>query len=333
MKFDAVKHLHSVVRLYFKARGFHWEERRTGELRMGYWKIKLNKGKAKHTYPRRLVIIPGFGDSPLSWHPVTALLRPALGAHYDEMVLMDFPGFRGFLSGERSFPTMDQLIGATQDALDALKPTTILGHSLGGWLAAHYAMDCGTGKRPQARSLNYRGPEMVVLANPSGVFPDAETKLKWATLFQRASKEGFSIMRPHIFAKEPIWFDWVSREMAPFINREDIAAFIESVRDDHSIEEKAREIQCKVWLVWGEKDSMIPVTCAGAWLRKLKGEATDKVPQPKPDAQAVILHQSGHSPHLEQPVILATVLGQILSGRTPSSKGRRWWKVLDPLPT
>ncbi len=321
MKILSVENLHLAAKLYFKVRGFRWEERRTGELGVGYWKIKLKTRDKKQTYPSRLVLIPGFGDSPLSWHAVSVILRPWIRSHYDELVIMDFPGFRGFLSSQRSFPSMDELLTATHDALDALKPKAILGHSLGGWLAGHYAMECGTGKRPKAHSLNYKGPETLVLVNSAGVFPDEETRKVWADLFNLASERGFEVMRPHLFAKEPFWFKWVAGNMGPFINREDVVAFIKSCREDHSIEERAGEIRCKVRLVWGEQDSMIPVSCAGAWLQHLRDSGN-------PDCRAFILPKSGHSPHLEQPLVLATVLGQILSLRTLSSPKPRWWKEL-----
>ena len=132
LKVGVLSGLHFLARGFFKARGFKWEVRRAGEMQLGYWKMKLHGRNPNRPYPRRFVLIPGFGDTPLSWYPVTALLRPWLMQHYDEVILFDFPGFGGFLSKERSFPTMDKLISATADALDSLKPAALMGHSLGG---------------------------------------------------------------------------------------------------------------------------------------------------------------------------------------------------------
>ena len=106
-------------------------------------------------------------------------------------------------------------------------------------------------------SLGYTGPELVLLANPSGIFPDEGTLLQWAHLFKTGIREnGFAALRPHLFAKEPFWFRFVADEFSQFVRREDILQFIDSVRDDHVLEESASKMRGNVWLLWGEKDTL-----------------------------------------------------------------------------
>jgi pimeloyl-ACP methyl ester carboxylesterase len=264
--------------------------------------------------------MPGFGDSPLSWSMVMAILHPVLKLHYDEVILFDFPGFGGFLNRERSFPSMDLMCTAVNDALDALKPHTIMGHSLGAWLSAMYAGSCGEGVRPTANKLNYSGPETVLLANPSGIFLDQKVRDDWESIFKGAMAEGFHHLRPHLFAKEPPWFRFIAPYFSGFMNREDIHQFMGTFRDEHCADRAASKIKSKVWLLWGDSDTLIPASCTRAWFKNLN-------PNNKDQHQAIWIKGVGHSPHIEKPAVTAAVIGQILSGRTPHSVGKRWWKV------
>jgi pimeloyl-ACP methyl ester carboxylesterase len=318
---SAMQGIHWIARGIFKQKGYSWELRRAGEVKLGLWKKKLRPKSQRSPYPKRFILIPGFGDTPLSWFFVMSLLAPVLKKNFDEVVFIDFPGFGGFLSKERSFPTMDLMLSVLGDTLDSLKPHTILGHSLGGWITAHYAAQCGQGIRPSANRLNYSGPHSVILANPSGIFTDEKTKLGLISIFESSRKHGFEALRPHLFAKEPPWFGMLVADFQKFIRREDILQFMDSIRDEHVVEGIARQIKSKVWLLWGEKDTLVPASCSRVWLEKLNSEF-------KSEHHVILLKKSGHSPHLEQPTITAVILAQILAEKTPHRFGKRWWTVV-----
>lgn len=318
---SAVRALHLVAKGIFRATGFRWEIRRHGELKLGYWRKTLKPRSRKTPYPKRFVLIPGFGDTPLSWHLVTVMMQPVLKNYYDEIILIDFPGFGGFLSHERSFPSMDFMMSMLNDTLDSLKPHTIFGHSLGGWLTAHYAAECGSGVRPYSNKLNYSGPEAILLSNPSGIFTDAKTRQEWEAIFRTAMIEGFPALRPHLFKKEPAWFSLIVPHFSQFILREDVHQFMSSFREDHAADRFASQIRAKTWLIWGEHDTLIPASCAQAWQDHL-----DKNVQF--EEQIVMIKGVGHSPHLEAPAATAAVIAQIVSGRIPHRIGKRWWKVI-----
>jgi pimeloyl-ACP methyl ester carboxylesterase len=314
--------VHLLAKGFFKTRGYRWELRRNGEVKLGYWRKSLRPKDKRSVYPKRFVLIPGFGDSSLSWHMVLTFLVPILKLNFDEIILFDFPGFGGYLSHERSFATMDLMMTALNDTLDSLKPHTIMGHSLGAWLTAHYAADCGSGKRPLDNKKNYEGPDTILLASPSGIFSSQQMREEWEAIFRTAMTEGLPALRPHLFAKEPGWFRLIAPHFSQFLGREDIHAFMGSFREDHSVDRIAHQIKAKVWLLWGEKDTLIPSSCAGAWLHSLD-------PKQKNRHGAVIIREAGHSPHLESPAATAAVIAQILSGRNPHQLGKRWWNVLE----
>lgn len=311
--------------------GYRFELRRSGELKLGLWRKPLHRGRRPRN-PRRLVVIPGFGDTPLSWLGVISLLQPLVQKRFDEIVLFDFPGFQGSLFAEKGFHSMDLLMEKVADTLDSLKPQALLGHSLGGWLSAHYAGLCGAGRRPipgPSGKKQYTGPELLILADPSGAFKDETIKTAFIDRFQRMMKNGFSEIRPHIFGKEPFWFRFLISEFTRFASSEDIRAFMSSVGEQHLVEPLLPGIQSRVWLLWGEKDTLVPAECAEGWLSSFGSQA---------QARALILKGIGHSPQIENPALTAAVLSQMLLDRKGEEKAHlrlghrlaaRWWRVIE----
>lgn len=307
--------------------GFEFESRRSGELRIGLWRKRLGR-KAQPT-PRRFVLVPGFGDSPLSWLYVLSLLGPTLRKRYDEIILIDFPGFQGVLADERPYDSMDLLFAQLFDVFDSLKPEVILGHSLGGWIASRYAALCGKGERPhqnlKQNASEYRGPSTLILANSSGICGTEALKLAWSHRWNEVMRVGnFHPLRPHVFGKEPFWFKYVIPDFSTLRMTEDTLRFLRSVKEEHLVEEIAHCIHSRVWLLWGEKDTLTPTVFTEGWLKSLK---------PETQVQAVYLKGVGHSPHIESPTLTAIVLTQML-GQEKSAwlahpLSERWWMVQD----
>ena len=319
VKLPILAGLHTVTRMAFKAAGYKWELRRSGELELGLWRIKLRSGKKSN--PKRFVLVPGFGDSSFSWLAVLGMIRPVLSRKYDEVVLIDFPGYAGFQHTKSAFPTMDLLLSALGDCLDSLKPHTIMAHSLGGWLTASYAASCGEGTRATTR--HYRGPEVIILADPSGAFGSDEERKVFGELFLNTVVHGFESIRGKLFTKEPLWFPLVVREAGHFLTLPEISTFLHSVRDDHVVQERLKHIRARVWLLWGEDDILVPSHWHKAWLAALKSAPTDQLL-----ASAVLIRGAGHSVQIEKPAVVAAAVAQMLLGRTPHDLGKRWWKVV-----
>lgn len=310
--------------------GFKWELRRAGDLKIGLWrktwaeKESAEKPRSrKKRAVRRFVLVPGFGDTPLSWLSIIAMLRPVMRRQYDEIVLLDFPGFGGFLSREKPFHSMDLLRESVSDVFDSLKPHTLVGHSLGGWLIGHYLASCGEAVRPKNAKRHYLGPAKAVLFNPSGAFVDETNKREWESIFRGAIREGFASLRPHVFRKEPFWFRFLAGEFSKFLTHAETIEFMESVREDHLVGDRLKSVKTPTWVVWTEHDSMIPASCAELWVREINAGAGKEL------ARAVVMKGSGHSPQIEKPAVTAAVLGQILAERSPHPLGWRWWRLVE----
>jgi pimeloyl-ACP methyl ester carboxylesterase len=314
-------------------RGYEFELRRSGEVSLGLWRKRFaprgaalstqlgqrGEGKPRSGLPRRLVFVPGFGDTPLGWLVLFGLLGPVIRRHYDELILVDCPGFGGFLSGEKSFPSVDALAQAVGDVFDELRPQTLVGHSLGGYLCALYSVLCGEGKRGNSGpSEGQGGPRKLVLLDPSGVFGTSEEYAAFVGRFKTAAKEGFHHLRPHVFGTEPSWFRFVMHEFARFISREDIGQFLESIREDHALTARLPSVRAETWVIWGENDSLIPVSHLRIWLGALTGT------QPR----GFLIRGAGHSPHIERPAATAALLAQVFAQREPHALGARWYTAV-----
>lgn len=297
--------------------GGRWEVRRAGDSGVGLWRIPLGgrRERALGAPSRRLALLPGLGDTPLSWMGVLAINLRALRAAYDEVVLMDFPGYSGFQALQPVFGSMDSCLASVADALDELRPATILGHSLGGWLTAHYATEVASGARPATRRPGWEGPETLILACPSGAFGPNSAGEELRETFARATREGFGAVRPVLFAREPRWFRLLAREFGQFVAREDLARFLDSIEPRHLVQPRLGTIRSRVWLLWGDQDAICPPEWVGHWTTGLGPSA----------AGAITLSGVGHSPHVENPLATAAILGRILRGQTVGpDPGKRW---------
>jgi pimeloyl-ACP methyl ester carboxylesterase len=222
---------------------------------------------------------------------------PYARKHYDELVLADFPGFGGFLSADPAFASFDSMMRATGDLLDELRPHVLIGHSLGGWLAGHYAWECATGTRPASKSGRYIGPQVLIPVASAGVAGAPEERERFQAIFEKALVSGFSALRPHVFGTEPFWFKLMAHEFEHFLERPEISQFIRSADERHSLEPKIREIQSRIRVIWGDQDTLTPTVWSQVWLRE--GSET---------ASGIWIPGTGHSPQIESPLMTTAAL-------------------------
>ena len=300
--------------------GYRWVVQRHGELKLGLWRKQFRKKTLRKPFSKRFVFVPGFGDTPLSWLGVLTLIEPVLRSNYDEVVLVDFPGYNGRLAAETLCPSVDSIADSLFDVLDSLKPHTVVGHSLGGFLTAHYAAACSTGQRVTGKAQHYADLKSAIVIDPSGYFETESERTEWLHKMDRLANEGAKYWRPFIFDREPIWFRMLGEQFLGFLNRDEVEVFLRSMRPDHEIKPVLPGIRTRMSVVWGERDSLLPSSLAQGWVANLKNTA-----QP---AQAVIIRGVGHSPQVESPTKTAAVLAQLLSNREPHAIGRSWYRLL-----
>lgn len=296
-----IRALHGGALRVFESVGFQFEARRWGHSQVGL----LRKPFTKTLGPkRRLVFIPGFGDTPLSWFPVVGALLPFLKKEFDEVIILDFPGFSGFLHDEPAFDSMDELQRCVRELLRDLKPDVLMGHSLGGWLASDWVAETA----PELQ------PKKVILFDPSGVVGDEKAQGEWRERFDEILRDGPTKLRPHVFRKEPLLVDFFEHEFFHFLGTDEIKAFIRSIEPHHLVQERLAQIPGKVILIWGDSDTLIPTALHQAWEKGLK------------NVEAILIKNCGHSPQLEKPGITIALLTEVLLGKKlPGKISARYW--------
>ena len=140
--------------------------------------------------------------------------------------------------------------------------------------------------------------------NPSGVLASTEKKEQWEGLFAVAKEKGFQEYRPHIFHKEPKWFRFISDGFSKFLDREDIQYFMASFREDHLLHTLLPKNKSAMWLIWGAHDTIVPAAWSQDWMRL------------NPKTRSIIINDSGHSPHVETPLLTVQLILKILNGKT-----------------
>lgn len=310
--------LHKISGLFLRSAGFKLQRQDFGSLqndaqrachncepgagpncgRIGLWRKPLRSKRQSDQKKGPLVLIPGFADSPLSWLPTITMLQAELSSLFSEIVLIEFPGFHGYLFNEPCFDSIDSMVEASIPILDAIKPNTIIGHSLGGALAAHYAAIRGW-TYPEESSL-----ERVILIAPSGVFLDRDFRARIENRIAELVENGIECLReivPSLLEKGNR-FNRLFSELMTFASQEEIRQFVRSFRDDHVLEPLLPQVKARVDLVWGAKDTLIPPTVIPCWLQALK----------QTKARVVRMEGVGHAPQFEAPVRLTSVLSRLI---------------------
>lgn len=299
------------MRSIYERAGYKLELRHNGEHVLGLWRrqIKPSIKSAENVESiQRLVLIPGFGDSPLSWAPVLLMLRAALRQKYNEVIVVEMPGNAGVLSDHHAFHSMDFLVNSVFEMLDTLKPHTIIGHSLGGWLAASYACSCGNGTHPKVMDSDYKNPKEIILACPSGLTVDDQDRKAWSSLFLDIEKSGFDEYSRYLFNKPPVWLKLIKKEFTSFFSKREVLDFINSIKQHHFVKNDIHKINTKVTLIWGSDDRLNYTHWVYEWLKLLNLRNQDK-------AEAYLLNNTGHCMHIERPVVTAAAIARIILGK------------------
>ncbi len=284
---------HLTARKIFERFGLRFEVRRFGESRLGLLRWPLRKLSPGET-PRRLVLVPGFGDTPLSWWSILAGLRPVLTKKADEVILVDFPGYGGFLHAEPAFDSMDELLRVFREVVASLDPEVLIGHSLGGWLSADYAIEQGERLKE------------LYLVDPGGLVGTEAEKAAYRSIFANAidldGEGGLEELLSHCFAKAPALLPFFQEEFFSFLRNDEIRSFVGSFEDRHLLNDRIEKIRAQTTVIWGEFDTMTPTKWIDLWQEGLSPEAR---------RGGVVLKGSGHSPQIEKPGALIALFTQL----------------------
>ena len=292
---------HFVLKHVFESSGFKFEELKQGDANF-YLIRKTIKKVEPGKKVRRLVLIPGFGDTPAAWMPIYGLLGRDLVKNFDEIILIDFPGYTGFLSHQALIPSMKLLQGLVKTVCIANPPTVLIGHSLGGWLAGKVAQE-----------LTQPIEHLLVIA-PSGLTPDHDERIKFGDFIvnnENLQPQEILKLMMHEAGK---FSSLIDADVKKFFAKPEIREFIESVKPEDFIDPTIGFKAKKVTVIWGENDQFVPSQWIRYWVEHY-GVYLD----------AFLLKETGHLPHLERPIVLTQVLKQALFGKKEDEKTVSDW--------
>jgi pimeloyl-ACP methyl ester carboxylesterase len=239
-----------------------------------------------------LILIHGLAGSSQHWQPVIA----PLARHY-HVIALDQIGF-----GRSDKPLIDYRAQTFMDFLDAFMRTrnlsraTVVGNSLGGWVAALLAIE-----HPDrvARLV------LVDSAGTSGLADYLGPKL--LTALRQSTIDDAKTLNPLLFA-EVGNLNSEAQLRQSFTNRVSagdgytVGKVVDAIeRREDLLDKHLGEIKMPTLLIWGRQDRIIPLQLGESMQRAIPG------------AKLVVLDHCGHAPQLECSKAFETALENFLT--------------------
>lgn len=237
-----------------------------------------------------LVLLHGAGDQAAAWSIVAPKLLPGR-----TLVVPDLPG-HGDSAPEKGPLPVETLLAGLSAVLDETvpkEPVTIVGNSLGAWLATLWAKE-----HPER-------VERIVLVNGGPLKHAAEGLTLQPKDRAEARKAVEALRDPGSIRVPDFVLDDVVREAA----RGPIArlAAASGGMEKFVLDGRLAEVMVPVEIVWGASDRMLPLSYAEAMLAGL------------PRARLTQLPRCGHVPQQECPSAFAEALQKLLTGPPPEA--------------
>ncbi len=237
-----------------------------------------------------LVLLHGAGDQAAAWSIVAPKLLPGRS-----LVIPDLAGHGDSAPEKGPLPVETLLAGlsAVLDDVAPKEPVTIVGNSLGAWLACLWARD-----HPER-------VERIVLVNGGPLKHVAEGLTLQPKDRTEARKTIEALRDPGSIRVPDFVLDDVVRVAASGpISR--LAAASDGM-EKFVLEGRLGELDVPVDIVWGASDRMVPLAYA------------ERMRSALPRARLTVLPRCGHVPQQECPAAFAETLGRLLAGPPPGA--------------
>jgi len=244
-----------------------------------------------HSYERycpdsrgTLVLLHGLGTSSSTW----VRILPSLELK-SNIVALDLPGFGlSTINAGSRFADIHELQESIVEFIRQRVPGPIilLGHSLGGWLAAKYAVE-------HAENINH-----LVLADSAGIL--CEETMEQGNAFQVESVGDLIRLLDVIWFRYPWYFKPFYPAVLNDMRKRQVAEFVRSIHADDFLNDILGKLTMSVSIIWGKEDKLISM------------KSVDIMKQSLPNARVYLIDQCGHVPQLEQPKNFAGIIRQAL---------------------
>ncbi len=252
-------------------------------------------------------MVPGFGDTPLSWLPIAKIFmrtKEFRQNEYDELVLLEFSGYIGSLKNRKAIDSISAMINAVTAVLLPLAPHTLIGHSMGGFLSAYFASELGESSPSFLKKL--------ILLCPSGMSLESPEQKAWETMLAGMMEGNITPFIERALGPVPQYFflsypyKIILEEFSEFLARKESLSILSSFEQSHEMTGRVSKIRVPTLLIWGKQDPLIPFVLFDYWAKELKAGLGEKF-------QSNVLENGTHRLHIETPVTIAKAIAAGMS--------------------
>ncbi len=245
---------------------------------------QLHYYEFKHPHPRgTLVLLHGLGTSSSTWYN----LYPFFLRNYS-IVALDLAGF-GFSTTPRDTPffSLQEHVSSLYKVTKHLgiPPFTLVGHSMGGWVAAKYA----AAHPEQVRRL--------ILINTAGLYVEGTEELRKVFSIRTTADVGRLV--------NAMWFryPWYFKPFLPALRadlmKRHVPELVQSVRREDFLDEELNKLTMPVHLIWGREDMLLSADSVREIELRVRNLSVDYI------------EGCGHVPQLEKPEELLKIFEKI----------------------
>ncbi len=278
--------LHAHVRRRYRRLGFTSTDQECGRFTVHFSRRTVASGN------NTLVLLHGLGTSSSTWIHVLPDLDPTWN-----VLAIDLPGF-GFSTVDNGepFARLAEHVEAVSSIVETnlARPFLLLGHSLGGWIAARYALE------------HPSGVFHLILADTAGVLCDDTVELGKA--FQIDSTADLRRLLNRVWLHYPWYFRPFYPSIQKDLHRRNVPEFVRSVEEKDFLNSRLGELSGKTSIIWGLQDRLISL------------QAVDVLKAKVPGLEIHLIDRCGHVPQLECPVEFTRVLRGIMEREGASKK-------------
>lgn len=261
-----------------------------GSTRLRYqeWQPSSPPWSKGQRHGRHLLFIHGLGSSSDRWLDIPQALSLA-GLH---SIALDLPGFGGSDKPSTNY-TIDYfakvVAGFIHQKQLGMRNTSLIGHSLGGYIAAQLAAETDVDRLVLIDSSGMlQGPTPLLQEYAQAAANPSKQSVRW--VLEKMVADPIRI--PEILVDGFIYRIGQQGALAAFQS-----AYENSV---NSQIERLERIKCPTLLIWGKSDRLIPIEYSQAFREKM------------PHAVSLIVDDAGHAPFAEKPALVCEALRMFL---------------------